>query len=633
MGSSHPAKVDLRLDPENVTVQTNTIFDMRINVEPNGQDTTGVQAFVDFDQSLVQVLALRFDPDSPLSIPLLKSFDNNQGTIDLVAGTLGAAATDSFILGTITFTTRGATGETSIVFSTAKPRRTIAGSSGQENQRSLFGADLAIQGLGATPTPTNTPMSTPTPSATPSPTPTPTPTPGPPPPTPTPGSTPTAVPHPPSVVVRLVAEPAQVEPGATGEIGVYVDPIQLQTTGVQVFADFDTTRLEILSVDMEQQSPFERTLSREFDNTVGTLNVSAGTLGQSVGSSFKLATIRYRAKQTSGQTEFSVSTVSPRDTVASIMGLPLSTLTLGAVVSIQRTPIVDIRIQPESINVRPDQIFQLDLVVEPNGQAVTGVQVFLNFDPQAVEVLSVVPDASSTLDLALINVVDNVSGTVDFAVGSLTSSADTNFVLARLTLRARTSGELTEITFATEHIRSTTVSMGGEALQRGLFGSSINVQSLLNISVEKSVRPVLPEVGETVTYTIKVQNNGPGLAESVTVVDPLPEVVEFVSVVSTQGTCGESEAVVTCELGDIPEGKLIVVTIVTVNVLDILQSDDLRNIVTVFSGPNNFPEAQAAVDLPSTTPLGLLVMMAGLSAAFYYLRRRRTRYQSSSNRT
>jgi uncharacterized repeat protein (TIGR01451 family) len=403
---------------------------------------------------------------------------------------------------------------------------------------------------------------------------------------------------------------------------VYIEPVQMLATGVQVFADFDPSRLEILSVVMPQSSLFDVELSSDFDNVVGTLNVSAGTLGQNVGSPFKMATISYRAKQITGMTGVSLSGDSPRDTVASIIGQPILTFRQAATISIRRPSVVDLRIQPESIDVDPGQVFELELIVEPNGETVTGVQAFLNFDPQTVTVLSVSPAKSSPLNLVLANSVDNLSGDVDFAVGSLTNSANASFALAHMTLQAGTSRALSEIGFATEFLRSTTASVGGDSVHRGLFGSQIKIQSPLKLSVEKDVTPTFPELGDTVTYTVRVKNEGPVLAESITMVDPLPDVVDYVSVTSTQGACDESANVVTCELGDIPEGQTVLVTIVTVNVLDIELADELRNIVTVFSGPTDVPEAQAAADLPSMILVGLLTIATGLCVGIYAKRRR-----------
>ena len=131
-GDSHSAMVDLRLTPANLTVDADTTFDIQIQVEPNGQSVIGVQSFVNYDPRLMQVLDLTLDSSSPLSVPLAVEFDNNLGTINLVAGTFGPAATDTFVLGTISFASLGNSGETDILFSTSGSRETVASSSGEE---------------------------------------------------------------------------------------------------------------------------------------------------------------------------------------------------------------------------------------------------------------------------------------------------------------------------------------------------------------------------------------------------------------------------------------------------------------------------------------------------------------------
>jgi len=55
--------------------------------------------------------------------------------------------------------------------------------------------------------------------------------------------------------------------------------------------------------------------------------------------------------------------------------------------------------------------------------------------------------------------------------------------------------------------------------------------------------------GDTLTYTLQVTNNGPASATDVTVTDPLPSDVTFLSVNTTAGTCSEAGGTVTCLLG------------------------------------------------------------------------------------
>src|SRR5262249_2429465 len=69
-----------------------------------------------------------------------------------------------------------------------------------------------------------------------------------------------------------------------------------------------------------------------------------------------------------------------------------------------------------------------------------------------------------------------------------------------------------------------------------------------NLSIVKTASPNPATVGATLTYRMIVTNVGPSPASNVTLSDPLPAGLTFVSAVSTQGTCSGSPTV-TCNLG------------------------------------------------------------------------------------
>jgi uncharacterized repeat protein (TIGR01451 family) len=83
-----------------------------------------------------------------------------------------------------------------------------------------------------------------------------------------------------------------------------------------------------------------------------------------------------------------------------------------------------------------------------------------------------------------------------------------------------------------------------------------------NLSVTKTDSPDPVHLGQELTYTITVTNDGPGLAEDVTAVDQLPKATGFGSASATQGTCVRKKSSVTCNLGDLAAGESATITIV-----------------------------------------------------------------------
>ncbi|HEV3307402.1 MAG TPA: C25 family cysteine peptidase [Candidatus Sulfotelmatobacter sp.] len=86
-----------------------------------------------------------------------------------------------------------------------------------------------------------------------------------------------------------------------------------------------------------------------------------------------------------------------------------------------------------------------------------------------------------------------------------------------------------------------------------------------NVTIVKTATPS-PNVpsGDTLTYTLAVTNTGPATATNVTVTDPLPPDVTYLSVNTTSpGTCSEAGGTVTCLLGTMANGGTATVTILT----------------------------------------------------------------------
>jgi len=84
-----------------------------------------------------------------------------------------------------------------------------------------------------------------------------------------------------------------------------------------------------------------------------------------------------------------------------------------------------------------------------------------------------------------------------------------------------------------------------------------------DLSVTKTDSPDPVHIGQNLTYTVKVTNNGPDAATGVTVTDQLPKNAGYGSVSTTQGTCSlkPDKAMVSCALGTIASGGAATITI------------------------------------------------------------------------
>lgn len=76
-----------------------------------------------------------------------------------------------------------------------------------------------------------------------------------------------------------------------------------------------------------------------------------------------------------------------------------------------------------------------------------------------------------------------------------------------------------------------------------------------DLSVIKTDSPDPIKLGDNLTYTITVTNNGPDKATGVILKDTLPPSVTFASAESSKGSCSEAGGVVTCELGSLDNSE------------------------------------------------------------------------------
>ena len=141
--------------------------------------------------------------------------------------------------------------------------------------------------------------------------------------------------------------------------------------------------------------------------------------------------------------------------------------------------------------------------------------------------------------------------------------------------------------------------------------STVASPSQADVAIVKTASPEPVNQGTTLTYTLQVTNNGPATAQNVVVTDPLPSQVTYTSSSSTQGSCTLSAGTVTCNLGPISVGGLVVITI-NVNAATFSSSQLSSNTATVSASTsdpnlsNNTSTATSTIQSPTAVQISSL---------------------------
>jgi hypothetical protein len=537
--------VDFRLVPDRTSINPGEQFSVAIQIEPNGQPVAGVQAFIDFDASFLQVTELSVDAGSPLSIPLLSNFDNVNGEIDIAAGTFAPGPPDTtFVMANITFVADIEHTVTNLSFSSEAPRQSIASIASDEVLRELIGVEIVIGNPSSTPTPSPTPTTSPTPSPLPTATPTntpppasPTPTPNTPTPTQTPAPTPTSspvstptptpilTPLPSKIVdIKLVSESETVIGGNEFNVSIVVEPNGQEVTGVEAFLIFDPAHVTVQKITIDPSSPLNQEVSISTSIEAGLILIAAGILGPRPDSAFTMANIEFKALNLAGVSEFTLSNDPTQKTMASFGGFEIQRTLSGTSVTIitppptplSPKPLVDLELNLEVAGtdswVATSSLFDLTILVSTNEQPVSGIQTFINFDPTKISVVSVEILQDSPIYLNLRTEFDNDAGEVIIAAGTLGDPATQPFSLAVITFLSASEPSLTHIGFSTSTPRSTIASVDGIEVQRDTTGVTVRVGPHSDLRITKLATPLTVRAGENLTYILNVQNIGPETA-------------------------------------------------------------------------------------------------------------------------
>ena len=129
------------------------------------------------------------------------------------------------------------------------------------------------------------------------------------------------------------------------------------------------------------------------------------------------------------------------------------------------------------------------------------------------------------------------------------------------------------------------------------------------IQAQKSVEPNTGSPGDTLTYTIDIQNLEDTPQENVVLRDTIPDFLEIIAVNTTKGTTAVNGQTVTVDIGTLEPNETVTITI-QVRIRDSAQDGDTAiNVAEVTVGPDGstvtVPTNPVPVSVDQPPPAGL----------------------------
>ena len=148
--------------------------------------------------------------------------------------------------------------------------------------------------------------------------------------------------------------------------------------------------------------------------------------------------------------------------------------------------VVDIRLVASPSGIQVGDSFSVAVQVEPNGQQVNGIEVLINFDPQALQVVSV-QAITGDLNVVLTSSFDNVAGTIHHAAGALDKAFPTgNFTVGTISFQATENGSHT-VSLSTQGAAATRADFGGDGVLDEVLGAQVKVTPPWDVNVDGRV--------------------------------------------------------------------------------------------------------------------------------------------------
>ena len=385
------AAVDLSLEPLPQVVPPGAIVTVTIKVDPQGQEVSVIDAFLDF--STGDLKALSIAAGVTLEVVGTADFDNANGHIDYSAFTLTTPPTQPFVLAVVTFEAQTPSAprvDSIIAFSTTGSRTTNAEFSAESVLGNTFGTTVVILKR--------------------------------------------------TVDLRLGLQASDIKfedfgsfafaRDAEFDVIVRVEPNGQEISAVDALLDFDVSTLRVLAVTASGDGRIDQQLISAFDNQLGTIDFSATITGGT--GDFNLVAVTFQTVKATQSLGVGFHREFPRKTDVALAVFVEEEGVLDPPLSVLRDlfgfPLeIALQLRLTSFNSFQAEVF---IQVRPNGNRVSTVDAFLDFDTGDMTLANPVSAAGTAMELVLTGDSDNENGTVNYAALTLGGPPISEFDLA-----------------------------------------------------------------------------------------------------------------------------------------------------------------------------------------------------------
>jgi uncharacterized repeat protein (TIGR01451 family) len=167
-----------------------------------------------------------------------------------------------------------------------------------------------------------------------------------------------------------------------------------------------------------------------------------------------------------------------------------------------------------------------------------------------------------------------------------------------------------------EHTPEVTADTADPDEENNAEAESTTVQDPANLVLTKSAAPEPVTAGETLTYTIDVDNTGDTAADTVVITDVLPAGTTYVSATGENASCGFDSGTVTCTLASLAGGADEVITLTVTVDAGVTAGTTITNTASVSSTPADTPtdDNSDSVDSTVATSADLSITKSGPDA-------------------